>query len=360
MNLTLVGFPKSGKTTLFNLLAGAHLQVKAYDDGKKEAHLHACAVPDDRLDRVAALYPEKKKVNALVDLVDLAGVGLGEVKGGAYLNLLRKADALIHVVRGFRDPAVPHPAGRVSPADDIRIMEEELALADLVSLESRLEKLDKDLKKAKDPEGEKERDLLARLRSDLEGGRALRELEIPPLEEKQLRGFTFLSRKPIIHVLNADEEDLPRLLGRDGETGLAALARPGLRILAFCGKIELEIQGLEAGDQASFLAEYGMKETTASRVFRDLPGWLGQITFFTVGKDEVRSWLVPAATHAVRAAGAIHTDIERGFIRAEVIAWEDLARLGSLQAAKDRGAIRLEGKDYPVRDGDVIYFRFAP
>jgi GTP-binding protein YchF len=358
MNLTLFGYPKAGKTTLFNLLAGAHIEVKAYEDGKKDAHVHACPVPDDRLDRVAALYPEKKKVHASIDIVDLAGVSFGEVKSGAYLNLLRKADALVHIVRGFRDTAIPHPAGPVSPADDIRTMEEELALADFVSLESRLEKLDKDLKKAKDAEAEKERELLARLRADLERGRALREIEIPPVEEKHLRGFTFLSRKPLIHIINADEADLPHVA--HPEKFAPTPAGKGVRILAFCGKIETEIQNLESRDKALFMEEYGMKEPTAARVFRDLPGWLGEITFFTVGKDEVRSWLIPAETHAVRAAGAIHSDIEHGFIRAEVIIWDDLVRLGSLQAAKDKGAIRLEGKDYPVRDGDVIYFRFSP
>lgn len=358
MNLTLFGYPKAGKTTLFNLLAGAHVEVKAYEDGKKEAHVHACPVPDARLDRVAALYPEKKKVQAHVDIVDLAGVSFGDVKSGTYLNLLRKADALVHVVRGFRDASIPHPAGRVSPADDIRAMEEELALADLVSLESRLEKLDKDLKKAKDAEGEKERDLLARLRADLEAGRALRELDIPPLEEKHLRGFTFLSRKPLIHAVNADESDLAAL-GTPERLAPPPSGR-GVRLLAFCGKIEAEILTLEGDDKAAFMSEYGLKEPTASRVFRDLPGWLGEVTFFTVGKDEVRSWLVPAGSSALRAAGAIHSDIERGFIRAEVIAWDALLALGSLQAAKDKGAIRLEGKDYVVRDGDVVYFRFAP
>ena len=358
MNLTIFGYPKTGKTTFFNLLAGAQIEVKAYDDGKKDAHVHACPVPDDRLDRVAALYPEKKKVHALVDIVDLAGVSFGEVKSGAYLNLLRKADALVHVVRGFRDPAIPHPAGRVNPADDIRTMEEELSLADFVSLESRLEKLDKDIKKAKDPEAEKERDLLARLRADLEGGRALREIEIPHFEEKHLRGFTFLSRKPLIHAVNADETDIPRL--NAPETLVPAPSGRGVRVMAFCGKIEMEILTLEGGDKAVFMEEYGMKESTAARVFRDLPGWLGEVTFFTVGKDEVRSWMVSDGTPAVRAAGAVHSDIEHGFIRAEVIVWQDLVRLGSLQAAKDKGAIRLEGKDYPVRDGDVIYFRFSP
>ena len=358
MNLTLFGYPKAGKTTLFNLLAGAHVEVKAYEDGKKDAHVHACPVPDARLERVAALYPEKKKVQAHIDIVDLAGVSFGEIKSGAYLNLLRKADALVHVVRGFRDAAIPHPAGRVSPAEDIRTMEEELALADFVSLESRLEKLDKDLKKAKDAEAEKERDLLARLRADLEAGRALREIDIPPLEEKHLRGFTFLSRKPLIHAVNADEEDLPALGAP--ETFAPAPTGRGVRILAFCGKIEMEIQTLEGDDKAAFMNEYGLKEATAARVFRDLPGWLGEITFFTVGKDEVRSWMIPAGTPALRAAGAIHSDIEHGFIRAEVVPWDELLKLGSLQAAKDKGAIRLEGKEYPVRDGDVIYFRFSP
>jgi GTP-binding protein YchF len=356
MNLTLFGYPKTGKTTFFNLLTGAGIAVKAYEDGKKEANQRSCSIPDSRLDRVAALYPEKRKINAAFDLVDLAGVSYGEVKTSLYLSILRKADALVHVVRGFRDPQIAPPRGKISPREDILFMEEELVLTDLISVTARLEKLEKDLKKARDPEGEKEKDLLGVLRSGLEEGKPVRELALPPPEEKLIRSFAFLSQKPLLHAVNVDEADIPLV---ESPEKIYAAGKPGTAVMAFCGKIEAEILELAAEEKEAFLGEYGLSELSAARFYRTIPPLLGVISFFTVGKDEVRAWTVPRGAGAGEAAGAIHSDIERGFIRAEVIPWDKLLELGSLQAAKDKGAIRLEGKDYPVEDGDVVYFRFA-
>ena len=356
MNLTIFGYPKTGKTTLFNLISGARVEVHAYEDGKREPNQRTCPIPDSRLDRVAALSPDKKKVAAGFELIDLAGVSYGEVKNSLYLSALRKADGLIHVVRGFRDPQIPHPKGIIRPQDDIHYMEEELMLTDLISASARLEKLDNDLKKAKDPEAEKERALLTILRSGLEQGKPIRDLSLPPGEEKSVRSFAFLSQKPLVHMVNCDEQDIPLVETPDE---IVSGKKTGSPVLAFCGRIEAEIAELQGEERATFLAEYGLKELSAARFFRKLPGLLGMIAFFTIGKNETRAWLVPRNVPAGQAAGAIHTDIERGFIRAEVIAWDKLFELGSLQAAKDRGAIRLEGKDYPVQDGDVIYFRFA-
>ena len=357
MNFTLFGYPKAGKTTLFNLLTGSHIEVKAYEDGKKEPNQRTCPFPDARLDKVWSLHPEKKKIAATVDFFDLAGISFGEVKNSTFLNALRKADGLVHVVRGFHDPQIPHPRP-VHPTGDIRTMEEELLLSDLVSVESRLEKLDKDLKKAKSPEGEREQELLGRLRVFLEEGKPLREFILTEAEEKQIKNFAFLSQKPILHMINGDESDVSRIHGLEKE---AASGRKHTAVLAFCGKIECEI--LDIGDEQEkqvFLAEYGLTELTAGRFFQAALKLLEMIFFFTIGKDEVRAWPVKKNSSALKAAGAIHTDIEKGFIRAEVIPWQELVQLGSLQAAKEKGAIRLEGKDYTVQDGDVIYFRFAP
>jgi ribosome-binding ATPase len=356
VNLTLFGYPKTGKTTLFNLLTGAHCEVKAYEDGKREANQRTCHPPDDRLDWIAALYPEKKKIPVSYELVDLAGVSYGEVKNSIYLSALRKADALIHVVRGFVNPNIPHPRGIIRPKDDIKYMEEELVLTDLIQVTARLERLEKDLMKAKDPDGEKEKEILLVFRSGLEGGRAIRELTFSPAEEKLVRSFTFLSQKPLIHAVNCDETDIPCLEGPEKHFGPAG---PGTAVTGFCGKVEAEIAELEDEEKRVFLAEFGLRELSSIRFYRALPRLLGVISFFTVGKNEVRAWMIPQGSHAGQAAGAIHSDIEKGFIRAEVISWQKLLEYGSLQAAKDKGGIRLEGKDYPVEDGDVIYFRFA-
>jgi GTP-binding protein YchF len=357
MNVTLFGYPKTGKTTLFNVLSGARVDPSA-TEGRRDAREHVSAVPDGRLDRLAALYPDRRKIAAAIDFIDLAGISYGEVKTGTFLNALRKADILVHVVRGFRDDQIPHAKPSIDPAGDVRAMEDELLLADLLSIEQRLEKLDKDLKKAKSPEGEKEQHLLLRLKLHAEGGVPLRAFAWTEAEEKVVRAFAFLSQKPILHLLNADESDIPRLA--DVEKALAA-AVPGAAVLAACGRIEGEIQEIDdPAEKAVFLAEYGLTEPTSFRFFRSAVGLMNLVFFYTVGKDEVRAWPLRRHSSALRAAGAIHTDIEKGFIRAEVVTSDDLFRHGSWQAAKDKGALRLEGRDYIVQDGDVIYFRFAP
>ncbi len=346
MNVVLFGYPGAGKTALFRLLTGA--EAGARGDGRREPNVRARALPDDRLDAIAELYPEKKKVPAAAEFTDLAGASFGEVKDGAFFDRLRKADGMVHVVRGFRAPSLPHPKGRISPADDIRFMEEELVLADLAAAHARLERLEKDLKKMKDPEAERERDLLVRLAAFLGEGKSLRAFPFPPGEEKLVRSFSFLSLKPLLHVINVDEKDIAGAVGPEAGN-----------VLTFCGSIECEIQELAEEEKEAFRAGYALGEPGAAKFFRELPGFLGILTFYTVGKDEVRAWPLRKGASAATAAGAIHSDIEKGFIRAEVIAWDELVRRGSLQKARDAGAIRLEGKDYVVRDGDVVYFRFA-
>ena len=356
MNFTLFGYPKSGKTTLFDILTGAHAAVSAAEDGKREAHERICHVPDARLDRISALHPGKKKVPAAVDFIDLAGISFGEVKTSVFLNALRKADGLVHVVRGFHDENVPHAKPAVDPADDIRTMEEELLLADLISVEARLDRLEKDLKKMKNPEGEREREILARIRTHLAEGGPVRDCPLTDAEEKHVRAFAFLSQKPILHAVNLDETDIGRRA--EVESSLA-LKHGGGAVLAFCGRIEREILEIEDGEEkAAFRAEYGLTDLTADRFFPAAFSVMGHIFFYTIGKDEVRAWPVRRNAAALQAAGTIHTDIERGFIRAEVVPAARLIECGSIPAAKEKGHVRLEGKDYPVQDGDVIYFRF--
>lgn len=365
MNVTLFGYPKTGKTTLFGLLAGGRVEAPSYDDGRREPTVRSVPLPDDRLERIAAAYPDKTKVAASMDLADLAGISFGEVKASLLLGHLRKAEGLVHVVRGFSDPNVPAARDRVDPAADIRAMEEELVLADLVLVDGRMERLAKDLKKMKDPEGEKEYHLLERLRPSLESGRGLREPPLAAAEEKLIRSFALLSLKPLLHFVNIDEKDLGSI--RQPGSLLPGLADPsaspsgaGRRVMAFCGRIEADLAELEPADRRAFMAEYGLESLSGPLFAAAAAAFLDRVSFFTVGKDEVRAWTVRRDAPALEAAAAIHTDIAKGFIRAEVVPAEELLRHGTLQHAKEAGAIRLEGKDYTVQDGDVIYFRFAP
>lgn len=356
MNFTLFGYPKTGKTTLFSLLTGMGISGQDWDTGKKEASLRTCSVPDDRLDRIAELYPEKEKKYSSIDYVDLAGISFGDVKNEFYLNHLRKANGLTHVVRAFENPRVPRSMGKIDPQNDIQSMETEMLLADLMSIESRLASLDKELARNKTPEGEKERELLQNFQHHLEEGRSIRELDLTVSEEKSTRSFAFLSEKPLLHMINVDEQDVSSV---ENPEHLVRVQKKGVKILAFCGSIESEILDLEEEEKRIFMEEYGLRELSAPRFLKASYDLLQVITFFTVGKKEVKAWTLRKNTPALQAAGAIHSDIEKGFIRAEVISCDDLARYGSFQSAKEKAAIRLEGKDYPIQDGDVIYFRFS-
>lgn len=356
MNFTLFGYPKSGKTTLFNLLTGANIEVTGYAAGKKEPNLRTCAVPDERLDRLCALYPDKEKKAAMIDYIDLAGITYGDVKTEGYLNYLRKADGLAHVIRCFHDAQIPHHTEEITPEKDVRAMEEELILADLFQIESRAEKLDKELKRGRTPELQKEQALLELLRMALEKGSPIREMEISPAEEKLLRSFAFLSQKPVLLMFNVDEADIPLI---DSPEKIHAAPAPHTQVLAFCGKIELEIRELEEAEKSLFLEEYGMHELSFSRFLRASYDLLDVITFFTIGNEEVKGWTIKRDTTALDAAGEIHSDIQKGFVRAEVIPWQQLLEHGSFQAAREKAAVRLEGKNYSVQDGDVIFFRFS-
>jgi len=356
MNFTLFGYPKSGKTTLFNLLTGANIEIKAYDDGKKEPNVRTSAIPDDRLEKLSALYPEKNKKPAMIDFIDLAGISYGEIKNSAYINYLRKADGLANVVRGFFNSQIPHLKEKISPREDILSMEEELILSDLIAVESRVETLKKELKRSKNVESEKEVELLERIRTNIEEGKAIREIDLSPSEEKIIRNFAFISQKPLINMINIDEKDISLIQTPEK---IYSTQKKGTAVLTFCGKIEMEILELEKEEKNDFLIEYGIKEFSAPKFLKTSYNLLDVITFFTIGKQEVKAWAIKDKTSALNAAGCIHSDIEKGFIRAEVISWKNLLKSGSFQAAKENACVRLEGKDYTVQDGDVIYFRFA-
>jgi GTP-binding protein YchF len=335
--------------------------------GRGETSIGISKVPDARLDRLTAMFNPRKRVPATVEFTDLAADGRSSgaqalVDVAAYRN----ADALVHVLRAYDDAAVPHPSGSIDPARDAQTMEDELILADLGVAERRLERLERDLKKSRTPDLEREREILTLCRAALEGGRPLRAVDLQGEDLKRLRGFQFLSAKPLLLVINLDES---RLAGgaasgavehAAGEAGLTAfLARAATAAVAVCARIELEIAQLEAGDAAAFLADLGLRESGLDRVIRASYDLMGYVSFFTVGEDECRAWSIPRATPAQAAAGEIHSDIARGFIRAEVVGYDALIARGSMAACRDHGEVRLEGKEYLVQDGDIVNFRFA-
>jgi GTP-binding protein YchF len=360
LRAALIGFTATGKTTLFHLMTATRDTARGH--GRAEVTIGISKVPDDRLDRLTAMYNPRKRVPATIEFADIAAAGGAQslVDLAAYRN----ADALVHVVRAFRDLTVPHPRGSVDPARDAQAMEEELILADLGVAERRLERLERDLKKAKSPELERERELMLRCRSALEAGTPLRAMGLDGDDAKRLRGFQFLSAKPLLVVMNLDEADVSDVGGDVARaadaTGLTGfLARASTRAAPLCAKIELEIADLDPPDAAAFLSDLGLTESGLDRVVRASYDLLGYLSFFTVGEDECRAWSIPRGTSAQDAAGEIHSDIARGFIRAEVVAYDALVARGSMAACRDHGEVRLEGKEYSVRDGDIINFRFA-
>jgi ribosome-binding ATPase len=355
MQTGIIGLPGVGKTTLFQILTRA--QVDAGKAGQ-ETRVGVAKVPEPRLAELAALYHPKKITYATVRYVDLGGMQKERMR--ASLASLREVDCIAHVIRVFDDPSVPHSEGSIDPLRDATNLDLELILSDHEQIAKRLERLDKDLKKKRDPVLELEKAVLEKCKAHLEAERPLRELPLSAEERKPIRGFLFLSQRPMLYVLNLGDDEAGQLDTAVERHKLGALqGRPNTTVIAVCGRLEAELTEMGEKEAAELLSSYGLREPGLNRLIHATYDLMGLTSFFTAGEPEVRAWTIHKGTNAVKAAGAIHSDIEKGFIRAEVVRWNDLLAAGSLGAAREKAQVRLEGKDYVVQEGDVILFRHS-
>jgi hypothetical protein len=355
MKTAIVGLPMVGKTSLFTILTGVHQAARV---GSLEARIGVAKVPDPRLDALAKVFQPPKVTHATVEYLDFPSISREALRDPACLAGLRVVDALAHVLRLFESPSVPHEKGSLDPVRDFQDVELELIVSDLVVVEKRLERVAKDRKKIRSADLDHEFALLERIQTHLEDHRPLRELDLDAEHDKRIRGFQFLSRKPVLCVLNAGEDHAPRLhqLEQQYRAGPFA-ARKNTAVVAVCGKIEAELAELPPSEAADYMASYGLHESGLERLIAATYALLGLMSFLTAAETEVRAWTVPAGSTALKAAGAIHSDFEKKFIRAEVLNWKSLVDLGGYAPAKEKGLLRLEGKEYVVQDGDVLVIR---
>lgn len=366
MNLssTITGLPYVGKTTLFNLITGAHASIGAFAGAEADTNIGVAKVPDDRVDRLAALFKPKKTTFAEITYRDLGlakSATLGEGISPKKLGDLRNSDALVHVVRAFADPTVPHAEGSVAPLRDMATLDLELLFSDHAIVEKRLDSIERELRSAKGPEKEareREQAFLVRAKPALESEIPLRDLDVDAEELKVIRGFRFLTLMPQLVVVNMDEADVATPDAALTPLRSAAALHRGTAVVPVCAKIEAEIAELPADEAAAFRAELGLAEAPLQRIVHATYDLLGLTSFFTAGEDEVRAWTIAKGATAQQAAGAIHSDLERGFIRAEVIRWDELLKAGSEANARKQGMLRTEGKTYVVQDGDVMNVLF--
>jgi GTP-binding protein YchF len=360
MKICLVGLPQSGKSALFTALTG---QASAPAAAKGPEQIAVVKVPDDRIAFLSEIFRPRKKTPASIEFSEIAGIDAGgEAKGRGlsehFLSRLRPAEALLCVVRAFEDPVVPHPLDAIDPVRDLRFLEAEFLLSDLAIVESREERLVKQIAAKKSEADIRELEVLRKCRSHLEAETPLRRAGLKLEEEKIVRGFRFLTLKPLIVAVNLGEDDI----GREAEA--LALFAPWMElertaVIGLSARLEMEIRQFPEDEAVALLADFGMSDSALNRLIAVSFRLLGLASFFTVGSDEVKAWTIREGTRAVQAAGVIHSDIERGFIRAEVVPFESFAACRSLPECRTAGTLRLEGKDYPVRDGDIINFRFA-
>ncbi|HXC47003.1 MAG TPA: redox-regulated ATPase YchF [Candidatus Sulfotelmatobacter sp.] len=354
MQTGIIGLPQVGKTTLFRILTKAHVDTK----GGQTAHVGVAKVPEPRLLELAKLYNPKKITYATVQYVDLPGVQKERMRES--LATLRDVDAIAHVIRVFDDPSVPHSEGGIDPLRDATNLDLELILSDHDQISKRLERVEKDLKKKKDPLLELEKNVLEKCKAHLEAEKPLRELGLTAEERRPIGGFLFLSQRPMLYVLNLGDDEAADLDKAVEKHKLGALqGRPNTAVVAVCGRLEAELAEMEEKEAVELLASYGLKEPGLNRLIRATYDLMGLIQYFTAGEPEVRAWTIRKGSNAVKAAGEIHSDIEKGFIRAEVVSCADLLAAGSIAAAKEKAQVRLEGKEYIVKEGDVILFRHS-
>lgn len=362
MKLGIVGLPNVGKSTLFNAITNAGAESANYPFCTIEPNVGVVPVPDERLGVLASMYSPKKVTHAVVEFVDIAGLvrgaSKGEGLGNKFLSHIREVDAIVHVARCFEGTDVIHVEGSVDPLRDIETVNLELIFSDLEMAERRLDKARKMLKA--DRNAEREVALLERVKAALEKGLPARAVERTPEEEPVFEQLSLLTAKPVIYAANLSEDDF-----RDGHadnrffTALTEQAqKEGAQVLPICAKLEEDLSGMEPEEKLAFLSDLGLKESGLDRLIRAGYSLLGLISFLTAGADEVRAWTITRGTRAPQAAGKIHTDFERGFIRAEVVPFEELVRCGGVSSAREKGLVRSEGKDYVMQDGDVVLFRF--
>lgn len=364
MDIGIIGLPKSGKTTIFNGLTRGTVDTGSRASRGLLSHVGVAHVPDARLESLDTMLKPKRLVSAEARYIDI-GASVKDLViekgiGGQLLNQLSAVDELINVVRAFADESVPHVEGSLNVERDIATMNLELTFSDLAILEKKLERIETSLKGAKASERQailREQELVTKIKAGLERGIPIREMELSPEEVRNISNYQFLTAKPLLIVVNIGEDQLPE--ANYLETKLnSQYSKSHCRVIAMCGKLEMELSQLENSAAEELRTGFDLKESGLERIVRESYGLLGLITFFTTASDEVRAWSIKQDTEAVKAAGKIHSDMERGFIRAEVINYEELVKCGSLAEARKKGHLRLEGKNYEVKDGDVITFLF--
>jgi hypothetical protein len=359
MKTAIIGLANSGKTTIFNALTGLNLEVTTFPTIAAEPHSGVVRVPDVRLVKLAEIYKPKKTTQATVEYIDFIGLTKGDMaQNRKVFDLIKDADAIVNVVRGFMDESISHPMGDVGPRRDAETVELEMIFGDLELVDKRLERMEEGAKKGKKPD-EIERQLLVKCKEALENETALRDLDFSEEEQMAMRSLQFMSIKPQLILLNVAEEEMDSPGTKGAIADLRAYFKgKQVRVLDLCGKIEMEIAQLPAGEARAFLDDLGIVDPALNKLIHLSYELLGLISFLTAGEDEVRAWTIRKGIDAQKAAGKIHSDIERGFIRAEVVAYDDFIAHGSMAAAREKGLVRLEGKTYPVKDGDIINFRF--
>ena len=359
MKIAIIGLANSGKTTIFNALTGQNLETTIYPTLNAEPHIGMVKVPDARIDKLTEIYKPKKTTFATVEYIDYIGLTKGDMEQNRKVfDLIKDADAIVQVVRGFEDESIIHPLESVKPRRDAETLELEMVFGDLELVDKRLQRMEEGMKRGKKPD-ETEKKVLLKCKEILEQEKPLRDIAFHEEEQKSMRHLQFMSIKPEVIVLNVSESHLNTEKSDKAVAELQTYFQgKQVKIVKLCGKIEMEIAQLSAEEAKAFLDDLGREEPALNRLIHVSYDLLGLISFLTSGEDEVRAWTIGKGTNAQKAAGKIHSDIERGFIRAEVVSYDDFIAQGSMSGARDKGLLRLEGKTYEVKDGDIINFRF--